>query len=175
MFDCIKIAQATYYWSAAATAINFKHSLWGKAIDWLNYIKDTKQIDISLWSRIEPQFKTHYVIQIQTVDNIWYFSKLKQFEIKDVYTFHVCWGTANHSGSNKEPQNTYDENVYQQICTYIHRLCAVPNPDSLNTSTNTARAKWKWKNPAGYGLPKVQFITMSPITPKIENSLEQLL
>jgi hypothetical protein len=27
MFDCIKIAQATYYWSAAATAINFKHSL----------------------------------------------------------------------------------------------------------------------------------------------------
>ena len=51
----MKIAQATYHWSDAATAGNFKLALRGKAIDWLNYNKDTEQIDISLWSRIEPQ------------------------------------------------------------------------------------------------------------------------
>jgi hypothetical protein len=77
MFARIKIAQATYHWSDTATAGNFKLALSGKAIDWLNYIKDTEQIDISLWSRIEPQFKSHYDIQIQTVDNVWDFSKLK--------------------------------------------------------------------------------------------------
>jgi hypothetical protein len=54
MFDRIKIAQMTYHWSDSA--------LRGKAIDWLNYIKDTEQIDILLWSKIEPQFKAHYDI-----------------------------------------------------------------------------------------------------------------
>jgi hypothetical protein len=54
MFHRIKIAQ-TYHWSDAATAGNFKLLLSGKAIDWLNYIKDTEQMNISLWSRIEPQ------------------------------------------------------------------------------------------------------------------------
>ncbi len=71
MFDRIKIAQATYHWSDAVTAGNFKLTLQGKAIDWLNNIKDTEQIDISLWSRIEPHLKSHYHIQIQTVDNVW--------------------------------------------------------------------------------------------------------
>jgi hypothetical protein len=66
MINRLKIAQATYHLSAAATAGNFKLALRGKAIDWLNYIKNTEQIDISLWSRIEPQFKSHYDIQIQT-------------------------------------------------------------------------------------------------------------
>jgi hypothetical protein len=65
MYDRINIAQLTYHWSDSATAGNFKLALRGKAIDWLNYIKDTDYFDISLWSRIEPQFKTHYNIQIQ--------------------------------------------------------------------------------------------------------------
>jgi hypothetical protein len=46
MFDSIKFAQATYHWSDAATVGNLKFVLQGKPIDWLNYIKDTKQIDI---------------------------------------------------------------------------------------------------------------------------------
>jgi hypothetical protein len=79
MFYQFKIAHTTYYWSDSATASNFKLALRGKAIvDWLNYIKDTEQIDISLWSRIEPQLKLHYDIQIQTVENIWDFLKLEQ-------------------------------------------------------------------------------------------------
>ena len=50
MFDGIKIAQSTYRWSDAATAGNFKLALRGRAIDWLNYIKDTEIIDVTLWS-----------------------------------------------------------------------------------------------------------------------------
>jgi hypothetical protein len=44
MFDCINTAQATYHWSDAATAGNFKLALRGKAMNWPNYIKDTEQI-----------------------------------------------------------------------------------------------------------------------------------
>ncbi len=77
MYDRIIIAQRTYRWSDAATAGNFKLALRGKAIDWLNYIKDTEQVNITLWSTIEPHFKSHYDIQVQTVDNVWDFSKLK--------------------------------------------------------------------------------------------------
>jgi hypothetical protein len=56
MFDLIKITQTTYYWSDAATAGNLKLAFRGKAVQWLNYIMDTEQINISLWSKIEPQF-----------------------------------------------------------------------------------------------------------------------
>jgi hypothetical protein len=75
MYNQIKIAQTMYHWLDAATAGNFKLALRGKAIDWLNYIKEIEQIDISLWPRIEPQFKSHYDIQIPTVENVWHFSK----------------------------------------------------------------------------------------------------
>jgi hypothetical protein len=83
MYDPIIIAQTTYRWSDAATAGNFKLALRGKAIDWLNYIKDTEQVNITLWSTIEPHFKSHYDIQVQTVDNVWDFSKLKHEERND--------------------------------------------------------------------------------------------
>jgi hypothetical protein len=62
MFDRIKIAQTSYQWSDAATAGNFKLALRGRAIDWLNYIKDTEIVDVALWSRIDPYFKTDYDI-----------------------------------------------------------------------------------------------------------------
>ena len=48
MYDHIIIAQTTYRWSDAATAGNFKLALRGKAFDWLNYIKDTERVDITL-------------------------------------------------------------------------------------------------------------------------------
>ena len=83
MYDQIQIAQVTFHWSDGATAGNFKLALRGKAIDWLNYIKDTELIDGTLWSTIEPHFKTHYDIQIQMVDNVWDFSKLKHEERDD--------------------------------------------------------------------------------------------
>jgi hypothetical protein len=60
MYDHIIVAQRTYRWSDAATAGNFKLALRGKAIDWLNCIKDTERVDITLWSTIEPHFKSHY-------------------------------------------------------------------------------------------------------------------
>ncbi len=59
MYDRIIIAQSTYRWLDAATAGNFKLALRGKAIGWLNYIKDTERVDITLWSTIEPHFKSH--------------------------------------------------------------------------------------------------------------------
>ena len=48
MFDHIKIAQATYNWSDAATTENFQLTLRGRVIDWLNYIKDTEQVNVTL-------------------------------------------------------------------------------------------------------------------------------
>jgi hypothetical protein len=47
-------------------------------------------------------------------------------------------------------------------------------PDLLNTAKNTARAMWKHKYPAGYVVPKIQSLTMSPITSELENSLQNL-
>ncbi len=64
MHDRIIIAQATYRWSDAATAGNFKLALRGKAIDWLNYIKDTERVNVTLWSTIEPHFQSQYDIQV---------------------------------------------------------------------------------------------------------------
>jgi hypothetical protein len=106
--------------------------LQGKAINWLNYIKDTEYIDISLWSRIKPKFKAHYDIQIQTVDNIRDFYKLKheeyddqagfklevsklmEFSIPNKRSIHICWCTANHTRSHKKPLDTYDETIVYQ-------------------------------------------------------------
>jgi hypothetical protein len=78
IYDRIIIAQATYRWSDVATAGNFK-----LAIDWLDYIKDTERVNVTLWSTIEPHFKSHYNIQVQTVDNVWDFSNLKHEERDD--------------------------------------------------------------------------------------------
>jgi hypothetical protein len=83
IYDRIIIAQATYRWSDAATARNFKLALRGKAIDWLKYMKDTERVNVTLWSKIEPHFKSHFDIQVQTVDNVWDFSKLKHEERND--------------------------------------------------------------------------------------------
>jgi hypothetical protein len=52
MYDRIIIAQATYRWSDAATAGNYKLALRGKAIEWLNYIKDTERVNLTFWSKI---------------------------------------------------------------------------------------------------------------------------
>ena len=62
MFDCIKIAQAAYNWSDAARAGNFQLALRGRAINWLIYINNTKHVNVTLWSMIEPHFKSHYSI-----------------------------------------------------------------------------------------------------------------
>jgi hypothetical protein len=67
-------------WSDAATAGNFRLELREQGVDWLNYIKDTERFNVTFWSRIEPNFESHYDIQIQIVDNEWDFSILKQKE-----------------------------------------------------------------------------------------------
>jgi hypothetical protein len=46
-------------------------------------------------------------------------------------------------------------------------------PGTLNDATNMARAMWKRKHPAGQ-LPKLQNMTMSPITAAIEDTLNGL-
>jgi hypothetical protein len=46
-------------------------------------------------------------------------------------------------------------------------------PETLNNATNTARAMWKCKHPVGQ-LPKVQNLTMSPITTAIKETLNGL-
>ncbi len=74
MYNHIIIAQATYRRSDAATDRNFKLALRGKAFAGSTTLKTLKG------STIEPHLKSHYDIQVQTVDNVWDFSKLKHEE-----------------------------------------------------------------------------------------------
>ena len=74
MYDRIIIARQTYGWTDEATAGNFKLALRGKAIDWIKYVEDTEEVDVTRWSLIEPHFLQHYDVKIKTVDNVWDFS-----------------------------------------------------------------------------------------------------
>ena len=52
----------------------------GKAIDWLNHIRDTLDVNISTWMNIELEFIKHFNVRTSTVDNIWDLTKLKHEE-----------------------------------------------------------------------------------------------
>ena len=54
-----------------------KLALIGKVIDWLNHTRDTLDINISNWTTIESKFITHFHVKTQTVDHLWFLSKLK--------------------------------------------------------------------------------------------------
>ena len=200
MYDRIIIAQTTYRWSDAATAGNFKLALRGKAIDWLNYIKDTEQVNITLWSTIEPHFKSHYDIQVQTVDNVWDFSKLKHEERDDPADLKLEVSKLINNVSSTAPdfrieikdEFTFDEveaitrNATQNLKTHLMKTLFInklaptykdyvlsQEPGSLNEATNLARAMWKRKHPVDQ-MPKLQNLTMSPLTATIEDTLSNL-
>jgi hypothetical protein len=48
------------------------------------------------------------------------------------------------------------------------------DPDLLYRVTNTARGVWKQKNITGCALPKIQNLTMCPLTSDIHDTLQQL-
>jgi hypothetical protein len=116
---------------------------------------------------MEPQLKTHYDIQIQTVDRIWDFSKLKheerddpadlklevsklinnvistapdfQFEIRDPYTFAEVQQITLVATRNLK--------THMMKALFINKLAPMykdyvlsQEPNLLNTTTNTARA-----------------------------------
>ena len=200
MYDRIIIAQATYRWSDTATAGNFKLALRGKAIDWLNFIKDTERVDVTLWSTIEPLFKSHYDIQVQTVDNVWDLSKLKHEERDDPADLKLEVSKLINNVSSTAPdfvieikQNfTLDEvkiitrNATQNLKTHLMKTLFInklapsykeyvlsQEPLTLNDATNTARAMWKRKHPVDQ-LPKMQTLSMNPVTASIEDTLNNL-
>jgi hypothetical protein len=200
MYDRIIIARTTYRWSDAATAGNFKLALRGKAIDWLNYINDTERVDVTLWSAIEPHFKSHYDIQVQTVDNVWDFSKLKHEERDDPADLKLEVSKLINNVSSTAPgfvieikENfTFEEvqtitrNATQNLKTHLMKTLFInklapaykdfvlsQEPDSLNDATNMARAMWKRKHPADQ-LPKLQNLTVSPLTASVEDTLSNL-
>ena len=200
MYDRIIIARTTYRWSDAATAGNFKLALRGKAIDWLNYINDTERVDITLWSTIEPHFKSHYDIQVQTVDNVWDFSKLKHEERDDPADLKLEVSKLINNVSSTAPDfaieiknaftleevKTITQNATQNLKTHLMKTLFInklapsykdfvlsQEPGTLNEATNMARAMWKRKNPAEH-LPKLQNLTMSPLTAAVEDTLSNL-
>jgi hypothetical protein len=200
MYDRIIIAQATYRWSDTATAGNFKLALRGKAIDWLNFIKDTERVDVTLWSTIEPLFKSHYDILVQTVDNVWDLSKLKHEERDDPADLKLEVSKLINNVSSTAPdfeieikQNfTLDEvkiitrNATQNLKTHLMKTLFInklapsykeyvlsQEPLTLNDATNTARAMWKRKHPVDQ-LPKMQTLSMNPVTASIEDTLNTL-
>ena len=77
LLERIRIAHTIYGWTDITTAGNFRLVLRGKAILWLNYSRDTLEIDIFTWTNIEPEFIKHFNVKTSTVDNVWDFSKLK--------------------------------------------------------------------------------------------------
>ena len=200
MYDRIMIAQATYRWSDTATAGNFKLALRGKAIDWLNYIKDTERVNVTLWTTIEPHFKSHYDIQVQTVDNVWDLSKLKHEERDDPADLKLEVSKLINNVSSTAPDFvieikaafTFDEvqlitrNATQNLKTHLMKTLFInklapsykeyvlsQDPATLNDATNTARAMWKRKHPVDQ-LPKLQSLSMNPVTASIEDTLSGL-
>ena len=77
LLDRIRIAHTTYGWSDQTAAGNFRLALRGEAIDWLNHTRYMMGVNISTWTNIELEFKSHFNIKTQTVDNVWDLSKLK--------------------------------------------------------------------------------------------------
>ena len=75
--DRIRIVRTAYGWSDQTTAGNFRLALRGEAIDWLNHTRYMMGVNISTWTNIELEFKSHFNIKTQTVDNVWDLSKLK--------------------------------------------------------------------------------------------------
>jgi hypothetical protein len=172
----------------------------GKAIDWLNYIKDIERVNIALWSMIEPHFKSHYDIQVQTVDNVWDFSKLKHDERDDSADLKLKVSKLINNVSSTAPdfiieikeRFTFEEvqiitrNATQNLKTHLMKTLFInklapaykdyvlsQEPETLNDATNTARAMWKRKHPVGQ-LPKIQNLTMSPITTAINGLPEDI-
>ena len=74
------MARTTSGWSEKTTAGDFKLALRGKAIDWLNHIRDILDDNISTWTKIEPDFIKNFNIRTSTVGNIWDLTKLKHKE-----------------------------------------------------------------------------------------------
>ena len=65
-------------------------------------------IDVTLWSTIEPHFKLHYDIQIQTVDNVWDFSKLKHEKRDDPADLKLKVSKLINNVSSTAPEYLYE-------------------------------------------------------------------
>ena len=74
--DRIKIARTTNRSINITTEGSFKLTLRGNAIDWLNNIRDTLDVDISTWTNIE--FVKHFSLTLITI--VWDLTKLKHEE-----------------------------------------------------------------------------------------------
>jgi hypothetical protein len=134
------------------------------------------------------------------VDNVWDFSKLKHEERNDPADLKLEVSKLINNVSSTAPDFaieikeafTFEEvqiitrNATQNLKTHLMKTLFInklassykdyvlsKEPNTLNHATNMARAMWKHKNPSGQ-LPKLQNLTMSPITSAIENSLNGL-
>jgi hypothetical protein len=124
------------------------------------------------------------------VNNIWDFSKLKHKEPGDPANLklevsklinNVC-STAPIYNLEIKAAYTYQEvqlmitKATLNLKTHLINKLAlsykeyVQEPESLNVATNIARAMWKRKNLSGQ-TPKIQNLTMTPITCNIEDTL----
>jgi hypothetical protein len=124
-------------------------------------------MNITLWSTIEPHFKSHYDIQDQTVDNVWDFSKLKHKERDDPADLKLKVSKLINNVSSTAPdfsidikdQFTFEEvqtmtwNATQNLKSHLMKNLFInklapsnkdyvlsQKPGSLNHATNMARA-----------------------------------
>ena len=83
LYDRMKLAVETNHWNDADAGGNFCLQLRGKALEWLEFVRDTEGKDVRLWSIISEAFKDRYDLAIDTITNVWDLTSLKHEEKQD--------------------------------------------------------------------------------------------
>jgi hypothetical protein len=149
---------------------------------------------------IEPYFKSYYDIQVQIVDDVWDFSKLKHEEREDPADLklevsklinNVSSTTPDFifqikEGYSSEEVQTITRNATQNLKTHLMKTLFInklapsykdyvlsQELNSLNDAMNTARAMGKRKHSADQ-LPKLQNLTLSHIIAYVKDTLNGL-
>ena len=201
LLDRIRIARTTYGWTDETTAGNFKLALRGKAIDWLNHIRDTLDVDISTWTNIEPEFIKHFNVKTSTIDNVWDLTKLKH-EDKDIPSDLMLEVSKliNNVGATAQPFNipiqaNYTEDEVKRLVVesnknlknhlmktiYINKLSPTfkeyvlaKEPKSFQEANDLAVALWRRRNPEGVSLkPKSIFAIESNFKDNIDDLTQE--
>ena len=83
LYERMKIAVETKNWTDAQAGGNFSLQLRGKALEWLEFVRDTEGKDVKLWTVIAEAFKARYDLDIDTITNVWDLTDLKHEEKQD--------------------------------------------------------------------------------------------
>jgi hypothetical protein len=93
-------------------------------------------------------------------------------EIKEQFTFKEVQTITRNATQNLKTHLMKTLFINKQAPSYKDFVLSQA-PGLLNDATNMARAMWKWKHPADQ-LPKLQNLSISPLTASVEDTLNNL-